>query len=155
MAVINLDGYVGGANGFQAFDLKAALSELGTYDTLYALLNSPGGSAYEAWIIYDYLKMGYPSKFASLVLITGRCSGEAILVALGFKQILMRPGSYIEFQPIKLVRAPAARQATSLVARFIAERAGCEIGEVRGWMDKNRRFTADECLDRYLCDAIV
>jgi ATP-dependent protease ClpP protease subunit len=155
LAVVNLYGDIGSHKGFRARDFRTALAELGNYDTLYALLDSPGGSVFEAWSVYEYLTAGPAGAHPSLVLISGQCSGEAILVALGFKHILMRPGSWVQFNSSKLVSIIAGGHATGVISRLIASRIGCEVADVRGWMDKSRKFTADECLECHLCDAII
>ena len=44
---------------------------------------------------------------------------------------------------------------TELIARLIAQRVKCRVEDVLGWMDKNKKFTAEDCLKLSLCDAIV
>ena len=155
MAAVNLHGNIGSPDGFGAHKFRDSLNGLGDYDVLYATLDSSGGSAVDAWFIYDYLTTGQGSQHESLVLITGQCSGEAILIALGFGQILMRPASYIRFRPPPLSRPEAVRRASGFIARLIAKRAGRQVDEVLGWMDKNKKFTSAECLECSLCDGIV
>jgi ATP-dependent protease ClpP protease subunit len=155
VAAVNLHGNIGSPDGFGAHQFRDSLNGLGDYDVLYATLDSAGGSVVDAWFIYDYLTTGLGSRHESLVLITGQCSGEAILIALGFGQILMRPDSYIRFRPPPLSRPEAVRQASGYIARLLAKRVGRQVDEVLGWMDKNKKFTSDECLQCSLCDGIV
>jgi ATP-dependent protease ClpP protease subunit len=155
IAVLNFSGTIGLPFGFNAQHFIESLTSLGEHDVLYAVLDSSGGSPVDAWIIFDFLKKATPRRYRSLVLITGECSGDALLVALGFDQILMRQDALIGFQPTELSSLAATRQATKLMARLIARRSRCHVEDVLAWMDKNRRFTAEECLARSLCDAII
>ena len=155
VAAVNLHGNIGSADGFEAHQFRDSLNRLGDYDVLYATLDSSGGSAVDAWFIYDYLTTGPGSRHESLVLITGQCTGEAILIALGFGQILMRPASYIHLRPPPLSRLETVHRTSGFIARLIAKRVGRHVDEVLGWMDKNKKFTPDECLACSLCDGIV
>jgi ATP-dependent protease ClpP protease subunit len=155
MAVIRLYGGVGPPHGFRASQFINSITDLGKYDVLYGILDSGGGSPVDAWIIYEFLRKKPMPRRGSLVLITGHCGADAILIALGFGQILMHPGAWMQFEATKLNNLAAGQQVTRLIARQIAQRAECQIGEVLGWMDKNRKFTAEECLKRSLCDAII
>jgi ATP-dependent protease ClpP protease subunit len=154
MAVFRFFGAIGPPRGFRASEFINSLSRLGDYDVLYTILDSSGGSAVEAWIIYDALTKS-AQRHRSLVLITNECSGTAILIALAFEQILMLRGASIGFLPVELPRVAAARQLTQSMARLIGKRIGRPVEDVLGWMDKNKKFTAEECLSLSLCDAIV
>jgi hypothetical protein len=94
-------------------------------------------------------------RHGSLVLITERCAGDAILIPLTFDQILMRQSAYIQFTALHFPNSKAGQRSNQLLARRIAERTGSRIEEVLGWMDKNKKLSAEECLERSLCDAIV
>jgi ATP-dependent protease ClpP protease subunit len=118
-------------------------------------LDSSGGSAVDSWGIYDFLKTLSPPRYGSLVLITGQCSADAILIALAFNQILMRPDAYIGFRPLQRTRTASGSKATGLLARLVAQRTSSQVEEVFRWMDKNRKLSAEECLRLSLCDAIV
>jgi ATP-dependent protease ClpP protease subunit len=155
MAVISIQGGLGRHHGFRGHDFNKSLGELGNHDVLYTMLDSGGGSVVDAWIIYDYLMARQAPKPRSLLLITGQCSNDAILIALAFDQILMRPDAYMQFQPINLSRPTAGQRATRFIGLKVADRTGSTFEDVLRWMDKNKRFTADECLARSLCDAIV
>ena len=155
IAVMDLSGSIGLPHGFYARDFIGSLTDLGDYDVLYVLLDSGGGSPADSWIIFNFLKQPRPPRSSSLVLIIGECSGDAVLIALGFDQILMRPEGLMGFQPLEFTRLPATRKVTQLMARLIAARANCQIDDVLAWIDKNRKFNAQECLARSLCDAIV
>jgi ATP-dependent protease ClpP protease subunit len=155
LAIISLQGRLGQRHGFPGYDFNKSLSELGNYDVLYTIFDSAGGSVVDSWLIYDFLMAAPAPRPRSLVMITGQCSGDAVLIPLAFDQILMRPTAYIQFQPIVLSRPLAGQRTTRFIARMVAERAGSKVEEVMRWMDKNREFTADECLARSLCDAIV
>jgi ATP-dependent protease ClpP protease subunit len=155
IARIKLHGEVGGSDGFESNHFRSALQELGHYDMLYAVLDSSGGSIFDAWVIYDYLKSGPASRYPSLVLVTGQCSGIALLVALGFQQILMRPYAYMRFERIKLTNAQAGRRASELMAKLIARHAGCDCDKVSNWMQHRYVFTAKQCLRHHFCHAIV
>jgi ATP-dependent protease ClpP protease subunit len=155
MAVIRLYGGIGPPDGFRARQFIDLVTGLGKYDVLYGILDSAGGSPVDAWIIYEFLKTRPAPRRGSLVLITSQCGGDAVLIALGFGQILMHPGASMRFEATKLNSLVAGQQVTRLIARQIAQRAECQIGDVLGWMDKNRKFTAEECLKRSLCDAII
>jgi ATP-dependent protease ClpP protease subunit len=155
MAIVKLCGGIGPPLGFRAYQFVNSLSELRDYDVLCAILDSPGGSAVDAWIIHDFVSKNLAPQHRSLVLITGECSGDAILIALAFEQILMRPEAYIRLQPVPLAKAVSTRRATEFIVRLIAQRIECRVEDVLGWMDKNRKFGAEECLKLSLCDAIV
>jgi hypothetical protein len=155
IASIKLRGEVGGGGGFESNHFRSALQQLGRYDMLYAVLDSSGGSVFDAWVIYDYLKSGPASRYPSLVLITGQCSGIAMLLALGFQQILMRPYAYMRFGRIKLTNTHAGRPASLLMAKLIARHAGCDRDKVFNWMRNRYAFTAKQCLKHHLCHAIV
>lgn len=150
-ALVNVSGSIGLPFGFQGNHFIESLTNLGKYDVLYAIMDSPGGSPVEAWIIFHFLTEARQTRSASLVLIIGECSGDAVLIALAFDQIFMRHDAHMEFRPAGLSRLPATRQVSDLIAR----RAGCQAEDVLAWMDRNRRFTAEECLIRSLCDAII
>src|SRR5258708_20865223 len=102
MAVISIQGRLGQDHGFRGHDFNKSLGELGNHDVLYTMLDSDGGSVVDAWIIYNYLMARPSPKPRSLVLITGQCSGDAILIPLAFDQFLILPNTYIHFQPINL-----------------------------------------------------
>lgn len=155
MATMYLSGTVGVRSGFSARRFIESLTSFGKYDALYAMLDSSGGSPSDAWAIFDFLTTGAPKRCRSLVLITGECSGDAVMIALAFDQILMRPAAYMGFRPAKFRNLAAIRLATGVMSRLIAKRAGCQQEDVLAWMDKNKRFTAEECLARSLCDAIT
>jgi ATP-dependent protease ClpP protease subunit len=155
IASIKLRGEVGGGAGFESNHFRSALQQVGRYDMLYAVLDSSGGSVFDAWVIYDYLKSGPASRYPSLVHITGQCSGIAILVALGFQQILMRPYAYMRFERIKLTNADAGRRASRLMANLIARHARCDRDKVFNWTQNNYVFTAKQCLRHHVCHAIV
>jgi hypothetical protein len=155
MAVVRFSGPIGLPLGFDAAGFIESLNRLGDYGVLYGILDSPGGSAIEAWLIHDFLVRGPARRHGSLVLIATECSGDAILIGLGFQQILMRPQSYIHFHPVKLSRPATTLRVTNLIAGLVARRIGCQIENVLGWMDKSKKLTAEECLRLSLCDAII
>jgi ATP-dependent protease ClpP protease subunit len=155
VAVIEMGGDVGWPSALRALDFIDLMGSLGNYDVLYAILDSSGGSAVDSWGIYDFLKTLSPPRYGSLVLITGECSADAILIALAFNQILMRPDASIEFRPLQRTRTAGASKATGLLARLVAQRTSSQVEEVFRWMDKNRKLSAAECLRLSLCDAIV
>jgi ATP-dependent protease ClpP protease subunit len=155
MAIVKLCGFIGPPLGFRAYQFVNSLNRLRDYDVLYAILDSPGGSAVDAWIIHDFVIKNVAPQHRSLVLIKGECSGDAILIALAFEQILMRPGAYIRLQSVPLAKAVSSRRATEFIARLIAQRIERRIEDVLSWMDKNSKFAAEECLKLSLCDAIV
>ena len=155
MAVARFSGPIGLPRGFYASDVIESFNRLGDYDVLYGILDSSGGSATEAWLIHDFLVRGPARRQGSLVLIATECSGDAILIGLGFQQILMHPQSYIRFHPMERGRSASTQRVTKLIAGLIARRIGCQIENVLGWMDKSRKLTAEECLSLSLCDAII
>jgi ATP-dependent protease ClpP protease subunit len=155
MAVVRFSGPIGRPLGFNASEFIESLNRLGDYDVLYGILDSPGGSAIEAWLIHQFLVRDPARRHGSLVLIATECSGDAILIGLGFQQILMHPQSYICFHPVKLSRPATTQRVTRLIAGLIARRIGCQIENVLGWMDKKKKLTAEECLKLSLCDAII
>jgi hypothetical protein len=155
LAVVELRGNVGWPSNFRARTFIDLLKSLGRFDLLYAVLDSGGGSPVDSWGVYRFLKMASEARYGSLILITGHCSADAILIALAFDQILMRPGTYLEFRSISLSRPIAGRRVTELLARLVAKRSGSRPEEVLVWMDKNKRLSETECLERSLCDAIV
>jgi ATP-dependent protease ClpP protease subunit len=155
LGTIKMHGAIGAESGFGAHHFSAAVRALESYDLLYATLDSSGGSVLDAWIIYDYLRSGPASRYPSLVVIDGECSGTAILIAIAFDQIVMRADSYIQFCPVKLMNLEAGPQTTRMMARLIARRTRHRIEEVLGWMDQHSTFTADQCLARSLCEAII
>jgi ATP-dependent protease ClpP protease subunit len=84
VAVVEISGDVGWPSALRASNFIDMIASLGNYDVL---LDSNGGSPVDSWAIYDFLKTLSPPRYGSLVLITGRCSADAILIALGFNQI--------------------------------------------------------------------
>ena len=155
LGTIKMQGPIGADIGFEAHHFSAAVRALGRYDMLYATLDSSGGSVLDAWIIYDYLRSGSASRNPSLVVIDGECSGTAILIAIGFDQILIRVDSCIQFCPVTLMNSNAGPKTTRMIARLVARRTRHRIEDVLGWMDKYRKFTADQCFACSLCEAII
>jgi ATP-dependent protease ClpP protease subunit len=155
VAVVEMSGDVGWPSALRALGFIDLMRSLGNYDVLYAILDSGGGSVVDSWGIYDFLKTLSSPRYGSLVLITGECSADAILIALAFNQILMRPDATIEFRPLQLTRTANASKATGLLARLVAQRTSSQVEEIFRWMDKNRKLSAPECLRLSLCDAIV
>jgi ATP-dependent protease ClpP protease subunit len=155
VAVVEMSGEIGWPSSLRVSAFMDLLKSLGNYDVLYAILDSSGGSPVDSWGIHDFLKKLSPPRYESLVLITGRCSGDAILIALAFNQILMRPYANIEFRPLQLAGKASASKVTGLLARLVAQRSGSPVEEVFRWMDKNKTLSAEECLKLSLCDAIV
>ena len=155
VAIVEMIGDVGWPAALRAKAFIDSMANLGNYDVLYAILDSSGGSPVDSWGIYDFLKTLLPPRYGSVVLITGRCSADAILIALAFNQILMRPDAYMEFRPLQRARTASGSKATKLLARLVAQRIGSQLEEVFRWMDKNRKLSATECLRHSLCDAIV
>jgi len=155
VAVVEMSGDVGWPSALRALGFIDLMRSLGNYDVLYAILDSGGGSVVDSWGIYDYLKTLSPPRYGSLVLITGRCSADAILIALAFNQILMRPYASIEFRTLQRTGTASRSKATGLLARLVAQRTSSQVEEVLRWMDKNKKLSAAECLRLSLCDAIV
>jgi ATP-dependent protease ClpP protease subunit len=155
LAVMSLSGSIGLPSGFTATDFSRSLNDLGSHDVLYTILDSSGGSPVDAWTIFNFLRETSSTRDGSLVLVTRECVGDALLIAQAFDQILMRADACLEFRPAKLRSWAAIRVTTKVMAGLIAKRAGCQTEDVLGWIDKNKRFTAEECLARGLCDAIV
>jgi ATP-dependent protease ClpP protease subunit len=155
IAKITLSGEIGSRAGFEAYHVRDALQAVGSYDALFANFDSPGGSVFEAWIIYHYLMIGPVSQRPSLVLITGECSGAAILVAMGFKQIYMQSRACMRFEPIKLSNTAISRRATKTVARVVTKRTKSDVTEILQWMNERRTFFSKECLKHRLCDTVV
>ena len=155
VAIVDMIGDVGWPAALQASSLIGLIENLGNYDVLYAILDSSGGSAVDSWGIYHFLKTLSPPRYGSLVLITGQCSADAILIALAFNQILMRPYAHIEFRPLQRAAGAGGSKATGLLARLVAQRTGSPVEQVVRWMDKNKKLSATECLRLSLCDAIV
>jgi ATP-dependent protease ClpP protease subunit len=155
VAVVEMSGEVGWPSALRASSFMDLIGSLGNYDMLYAILDSSGGSAVDSWNIYDFLKTLSSPRYGSLVLITGRCSADAILIALAFDQILMRPYANFEFRRLQRAGAAGGSKITGLVARLVAQRSGSRVEEVLRWMDKNAKLSATECLKLSLCDAIV
>ncbi|MBV9873123.1 MAG: hypothetical protein JO025_00215 [Verrucomicrobia bacterium] len=154
-AVVRLDGGIGPPDGVQARQFVDAITQLGECQVLYLTLNSPGGSLIDTWIIYDFLMKDSAQREQSLALISGECSRDAILIPMAFQRILMRIGSYIQFEPAQLTKATSSRQVTLLIARLIAQRIRRRPEEVLDWMDSNRTLSAEDCLRLSLCDAII
>ena len=154
IARLTLHGEVG-VGGVESSHFYGALQRLGRYDLIFAYLDSPGGAAFDAWIIYDYLKSGPASRYPSLVVVTGECVGVAILIALGFQQVLMRSDAYMRFEGISLTNAKAARRSTQLMAGLVARHARCDQKQVIRWIHEHYVFTAKQCLRYHLCNAII
>lgn len=155
IAMVWLDGTIGLPLGFGAQQFVDAVGSLGNYDILYAVLDSPGGSWLDAWIIHRFLTMAGAPGRRSLVLIAGECSGAAILVALAFEHIAMRRGSYIQLQPVPLTETIGAQRVQRYIASLITQRVERRVEEVLGWMNKNKRFSAEECVRLSICDGIL
>jgi hypothetical protein len=153
--MVSLDGTMGPPLGFRAQQFVDAVVSLGDYDTLYTVLDSPGGSWLDAWIIHRFLTMAGGARRRSLVLITGECSGAAVLIALAFEHIAMRRGSYIQLQPVPLSETIGARLAQRYIASLIARRVEARLEEVLGWMNENKRFRAEECVELSISDGIL
>src|SRR5260370_25408914 len=133
MAVISIQGRLGEDHGFRGHDFNKSLGELGDHDVVYTMLDSGGGSVVDAWIIYDYLMARPAPKPRSLVLITGQCSNDAILIPLAFDQILMRPDAYMQFQRINLNRPIARQRATKFLGPKESDCTGFTFVDVLRW----------------------
>ena len=155
LAIVEMHGDIGWPSAFGAKRFVDLFNSLRVYDVLYGVLDSPGGSPSDSWDISQFLTGIQKPRYGSLVLITERCSSDAILIALAFDQILMRPSSYIEFNVLHFSNSKAEQRANQLVAHRVAKRIGSKLEEVLGWMDKNEKLSAEECRKRSLCDAIV
>jgi len=155
VAVVEMSGDVGWPAALRVSDFIDLMGTLGHYDVLYAILDSSGGSTVDSWGIHHFLKTLSPPRYGSLVLITGVCSADAILIALAFNQILMRPDAYIEFRSLQRAGTTSGSKSTGLLARLVAQRTNSQVEEVFRWMDKNKKLSAAECLKLSLCDAIV
>jgi ATP-dependent protease ClpP protease subunit len=154
IAVVEVNGNGGWPSVLQAGNFIDSIKGLGDYDLLYALLDSSGGSPIDSWAIYDFLKTVSP-RYGSLGLITGRCSADAIMIALAFNQILMLPHAYVEFCAVRRPRSASSSKFNGVLARLVAQRTGSGKEEVLRWIDKNKKLSATECLRLTLCDAIV
>jgi ATP-dependent protease ClpP protease subunit len=155
VAVVEMSGDVGWPSGILASGFIDLMGSLGNYDLLYGILDSSGGSAVDSSGIHDFLKTLSAPRYGSLVLITGACSADAILIALAFNQILMRPDAYMEFRSLQRPGMVSGSKVTGVLARLVAKRTSSQIEEVFRWMDKNTKLSAPECLRLSLCDAIV
>jgi ATP-dependent protease ClpP protease subunit len=154
LAVVEINGDVGWPSALHARSFIDSIKGLANYDLLYALLDSGGGSPIDSWAIYDFLKTVSP-RYGSLGLITGRCSADAIIIAMAFNQILMLPHAYVEFCPLRRPRSASSSKFNGVLARLVAQRTGSGKEEVLRWIDKNKKLSATECLRLSLCDAIV
>jgi hypothetical protein len=155
LAMVEMHGEIGWPSAFRGKTFIDSVKGLGPYDVLYGVLDSPGGSPIDSWGICQFLTGLQRPRYGSLVLITERCAGDAILIPIVFDQILMRPWAHIQFTALHFPSLKAEQRCNQLLARWIAERTGSEAEEVLGWMDKNKKLSAQECLERSLCDAIV
>lgn len=154
-AIVRISGAIGPPLGIQAEQFINSVSQVGDYDFLYGILDSPGGSMIDSWIIYDFLTRDRVPRPRSLVKITGVCLGDAILIALAFEQIIIRRDSYFQFQPVALTKAVGTRPATRLMALIVARRIERRSEEVLGWMENNKKFNGEESLRLGLCNAVV
>jgi ATP-dependent protease ClpP protease subunit len=155
LAFVEMHGAIGFPSGFRAKTLIDSFKTLRPYDVLYGVLDSSGGSLSDSWTISQFLRAIPKTNYASLVLIPDRCLGDAILVALAFDQILMRPSAYIQFESTGGSNRKGGRNFNQPLACRVATRTGTQVEEVLEWMDKNKKLSAEECLKRSLCDAIV
>jgi ATP-dependent protease ClpP protease subunit len=155
LAIVEMHGDIGWPSACRAKPLIDSLKSLGAYDVLYGVLDSPGGSVIDSWAIFQFLTGIQKPRYGSLILITERCAGDAILIPLAFDQILMRPTAYIQFTVLHFPNPKAGQRGNQLLARRVAERTGSKVEDVLGWMDKNKKLSAGECLECSLCDAIV
>jgi hypothetical protein len=155
IASLKLFGEIGLGNGLGCSHFFSLLQSIGAYDMVYAVLDSPGAALYDSWIIYDYFKAGPGSRFPSLVVITGECSGAAVLLALGFRQVLMRANTSMRFEQITIDGNAAPNHLTRTLAAVVAGHGRCTQDQVFGWMYRHRTLTPLECLKSGLCQGIV
>jgi ATP-dependent protease ClpP protease subunit len=155
LAMVEMHGDIGWPSAFRAKTFIDSLKSLGAHDVLYGVLDSPGGSPIDSWSIFHFLTGIQKPRYGSLVLITERCAGDAILIPLAFDQILMRPSAHIQFTVLHLPNPKVGQRCNQLLAGQVAERTGSQVEDVLGWMDKSKKLSAAECLERSLCNAIV
>lgn len=145
------DSWFGGVTAKQfADDLKAA----GKVDTIHLHINSPGGDVFDGLSIYRLL---VDHKAKVIVHIDGLAASIASVIAMAGDEIHMSESGFlmihnawgIAFGSAAEMRTMAdlLDKTTASIRDVYVARTGKTADKVKGWMDEETWFTAQEALD--------
>lgn len=145
-----------------AKDFANTLRGLGPVSLLNLRINSGGGSVFEGLAIYNLLA-AHPAR--KEVVIDGIAASIASIIAMAGTEITMPENAMMMIHDPSGVAVGTARDMEQMrealtriaasMAGIYAARTGRTEEEVRQWMADETWMTADECMERGLCTAII
>lgn len=147
-----------GAWGITAKDFISAVQASGSKRPLVRI-NSRGGSVFDGIAIHSYL-----SGLDATVQVDGIAASIASIIALAGKRVnIASNGYFMVHNPMALAdgNAEALRTTADILdklagtlAEMYAKKTGKGIDTVKGWMDAETWFTAQEAVDAGLASSI-
>nr|WP_277820104.1 head maturation protease, ClpP-related [Dietzia sp. CQ4] len=130
-------------------------------DEITVRINSPGGSAYDGFAIYNALR----SHSATVTtVVEGLAASAASIIALAGDKVVMRPASELMIHEAWIATAGPAEELRKMadrldkmngtIAGIYAEQAGTPADMWREAMRVETWFTPDEALEAGLVDAV-
>lgn len=130
-------------------------------DAITVRINSPGGSAYDGFAIYNALR----SHSATVTtVVEGLAASAASIIALAGDKVVMRPASELMIHEAWIATAGPAEELRKMadrldkmngtIAGIYAEQAGTPADMWREAMRVETWFTPDEALEAGLVDAV-
>lgn len=139
-----------------AHELKAT-----EVDEITVRINSPGGSAYDGYAIYNALRA---HSATVTTIVEGLAASAASLIALAGDKVVMRPASELMIHEARTAVAGTSEdmrktaehldRVNSIVAGIYARKAGTPDDMWREAMRIETWFTPDEALEAGLVDAV-
>ena len=138
------------------------LTALGPITELNVYINSPGGSIFDGWTIYNILnqhpakKNVYVQGLAASIASGIAMAGDTIYVAEAGRMMIhnssaMMGGEAEDFRQM----ADLLDSLNDSIAEVYAARSGQSKVTVRAWMDAETWFTGQEAIDAGLADELL
>ena len=154
------NGYWGEENTAQA--LVTEVDALGDLAEIRLHINSPGGDVFAGVAIYNYLQR-HTAKI--VVIVEGQAASVASIIACAGDEIRMpKNTSMFIHDPYTCICGDVddiapdlerLHKITEQMADIYASRSKMTAGQARELMQGDTTLTADECLDRGLCDQVL
>jgi ATP-dependent protease ClpP protease subunit len=147
--------------GISALEFAKALQQV-TQPTIHLHINSPGGDVFDARAMASTIKQHGARVVA---LIEGLAASAATTVALAADEVRIADGAMFMIHNAWTItvgnaadhdeQAALLRQVDVAIAADYVRKSGASEEEVRGWMDAETWFSAQECVDKGFADALI
>ncbi|MEI8715869.1 head maturation protease, ClpP-related [Mesorhizobium sp. ISC11] len=156
------EGIAEGLDGFTPLNVRDALLKVGPTADVTVRINSAGGSVTDGAAIFNILA-AHRGKVT--VWIEGIAASAASVVAMGGREIIIRPGAFFMIHEASAMTIGTASDHAEMIealktinesiVRVYADRTRQPIAEIKKWMAAETWFTADEAVAKRFADKVV